>query len=1023
MEGLDLFRSFERSASFRAAIILGLVVLLAYGDIVLLGYSINPSIYSIGVLTPPYGYHGRWIHYSPVIDPLAVGGAINPAYVLIDKFLTSFRLPLWNPYQGTGAPLGADTTWGTYFPLHLLHILLPNQYWDFVWLLELWLAGFLAYLLFRKLGVGHVAGVGGGAAYSLSGAFILYPFVPWSDVAILTPALLLTVWACFNKRRTTPTIIIGAIVFAASILGAHMETLIIQFLFVNLFVVFEAVGREEDRLRGLRTWVIVVALGLGLSSFFLLPVFEYLQNAALGHAAGAGAGSFLTDGNPAVWWISLFIPYFYGFVQTYPYSKLGQVFSWNIFPGYVGTTVLYLSILPALSKFRKTKGSKYYWFFAFSTIAILMKLFGVPPISWIGLLPVLNYVIFERFAGSFLAISFAGCCAFGIDAVRNSRIVEHDAKNAFFVSLILLGSGLLGGFGVLSLHNSYFIASIAYGALSLVLLTLCVCVASKGGRTASGILTAFVILELVAYLPRSLTIQYEAARTLLIVISAFVLALLAMEKINVLSFLKIPRIPRFVTTKQLLSLVLILALIIQFLIAASSPGGLPNRYDSLTPAPYVHFLEDNAGIQRVYSLDGTFFPPVAGVYSIQSIGEFSSLMPNSFERFVQSNLDTNAPAATFVGNAWFRNDTPSAVAEIRANLPFYSLMGVKYFVMSQSDLSVMNETLLEPGPNAVAEWVPLGSNIARTRFVTSIPFDGLYLWLGTVGNPTSGEIVINIDGLGLTVHRQSQISAASFLRGGWSLFKFDKINVTGTNEFNLSVSQTDTRVENEAAVMAWSQVVSNPSLQVASGFPLFAIGLTQRDPQTASGLPIVYQDQNATIYENLHVFARAFLVSTFILAPNDTVAIDETHFLGWNTRHTAVLEMTSPPIGLMNSTQVNAGNVEVETYSPDQVTLRVNALQPSILILTDTYYPGWHAYLDGAQQPIYRAYGTVRAVVIQQAGAHELVFRYEPESFMIGSILSGVSLVVLLVLLVAGIIGEKRSLKLRNSQVMLHELT
>lgn len=125
---------FRTGVHLEAAVVLAVVIVLMYGDIVFFGFTLSPALYNYNVLVPPYGYSGRWIHSATVMDPLATGGQNWPVYELIGRILSSGQLPLWNPYQGAGVPLAADPTWSTYFPFDLLHAILPNQFWDFIWL-------------------------------------------------------------------------------------------------------------------------------------------------------------------------------------------------------------------------------------------------------------------------------------------------------------------------------------------------------------------------------------------------------------------------------------------------------------------------------------------------------------------------------------------------------------------------------------------------------------------------------------------------------------------------------------------------------------------------------------------------------------------------------------------------------------------------------------------------------------------------------------------------------------------------
>jgi len=61
-----------------------------------------------------------------------------------------------------------------------------------------------------------------------------------------------------------------------------------------------------------------------------------------------------------------------------------------------------------------------------------------------------------------------------------------------------------------------------------------------------------------------------------------------------------------------------------------------------------------------------------------------------------------------------------------------------------------------------------------------------------------------------------------------------------------------------------------------------------------------------------------------------------------------------------------------------------------MLVLADTYYPGWHAYIDGERVPIYKVNYCLKGAMVP-AGTHQVFFRFEPESIRAGLITSGVS--------------------------------
>jgi uncharacterized membrane protein YfhO len=63
--------------------------------------------------------------------------------------------------------------------------------------------------------------------------------------------------------------------------------------------------------------------------------------------------------------------------------------------------------------------------------------------------------------------------------------------------------------------------------------------------------------------------------------------------------------------------------------------------------------------------------------------------------------------------------------------------------------------------------------------------------------------------------------------------------------------------------------------------------------------------------------------------------------------------------------------------------------------VTDAWYPGWRATVDGRPAEVERAYGLFRSVSLE-AGQHLVQFRYAPRSLQIGALLSlaGVAMVV-----------------------------
>jgi hypothetical protein len=99
------------------------------------------------------------------------------------------------------------------------------------------------------------------------------------------------------------------------------------------------------------------------------------------------------------------------------------------------------------------------------------------------------------------------------------------------------------------------------------------------------------------------------------------------------------------------------------------------------------------------------------------------------------------------------------------------------------------------------------------------------------------------------------------------------------------------------------------------------------------------------------------------------------------------------------STTLTAGRAVVTREDSRQVVIEAEAPADGFLLLTDTFYPGWRAQVDGIPTPIYRANISVRGIQLPK-GRHEVRFTYDAPGFWRG--LQITLLAVSILLLAAG---------------------
>lgn len=164
------------------------------------------------------------------------------------------------------------------------------------------------------------------------------------------------------------------------------------------------------------------------------------------------------------------------------------------------------------------------------------------------------------------------------------------------------------------------------------------------------------------------------------------------------------------------------------------------------------------------------------------------------------------------------------------------------------------------------------------------------------------------------------------------------------------------------------------------------------------------------VFANPGAFPRTFMVDRYKVGPNLKAIDDEVLSGKTDLLHQAILEeKTTLPI---LPAQDSSAQAQIVFYSPDSVEISVTCKSNQLLILTDNYYENWHAYVDGVEHRIYRAYGSFRAVEIP-AKSTRVVFRYHSGLFQTGKSLSFAGLFV--VACYFAYTGMERRRKLRSA--------
>ena len=174
-------------------------------------------------------------------------------------------------------------------------------------------------------------------------------------------------------------------------------------------------------------------------------------------------------------------------------------------------------------------------------------------------------------------------------------------------------------------------------------------------------------------------------------------------------------------------------------------------------------------------------------------------------------------------------------------------------------------------------------------------------------------------------------------------------------------------------------------------------------PATATEPAPLYQDGRWKVYQNPKAYPRAWIVhETAVEASPDAVfrRLDDSAV---NLRKVAVLEAPLPQSLALPQTDES---VRFRSYEADRVTLDAEAGSAGLLILSEIYYPGWRATLDGKPVAIYKVDGALRGILLPR-GMSRIALEYVI-TFYAGGALSVLTFAVVLTAWLLRWIAEAR---------------
>lgn len=151
---------------------------------------------------------------------------------------------------------------------------------------------------------------------------------------------------------------------------------------------------------------------------------------------------------------------------------------------------------------------------------------------------------------------------------------------------------------------------------------------------------------------------------------------------------------------------------------------------------------------------------------------------------------------------------------------------------------------------------------------------------------------------------------------------------------------------------------------------------------------LVAEENNRKIYEN--VIAKPIIYTPQRVQNIDSFDSIYNNQLNYDLADVAYVINAKDRV--LNPQNVN---IDVQNMTNNTVTAKVSAKEESFINFSQNYYPGWKAYVNGNETPIFLVNGLIQGINIPK-GKSTVVFHFQPNSVFVGAGITAVTLLLLI---------------------------
>jgi hypothetical protein len=186
---------------------------------------------------------------------------------------------------------------------------------------------------------------------------------------------------------------------------------------------------------------------------------------------------------------------------------------------------------------------------------------------------------------------------------------------------------------------------------------------------------------------------------------------------------------------------------------------------------------------------------------------------------------------------------------------------------------------------------------------------------------------------------------------------------------------------------------------------LEALAPESKQFETSARFLQVFNNGHVVVFENKSVMPRAFAVPAagIEVLPDVEEQLERLRDVSFNPERSVIASELPPSFRTLHDPVPSSfrSQVEMTGSHTNELSFHSQTSGPAVLVVSQTYYPGWKATVDEAEVPIFPVNIALTGIAIP-AGDHNVRFVFQPLSFRIGAALTLMSLAITGGLMVAG---------------------